>query len=308
MVMVTKAIVPVAGIGSRFLPASRSVPKEMLPILEKPALQYAIEEGVRSGIKNFVMVTGKNRELIQSHFDPINERDFMAMPQTSQHALSSLHKSVYAADFSYVPQHEPAGLGHAVWSARHAIGKEHCAIMLPDDIIHGPVPGIAQLIKIAQQEKCNIVAVQEVPGKDISRYGVVAIKKQFSPNLFQVKELVEKPSSSQAPSNLAIVGRYVLSPSIFDSLEELNAQSTGEIQLTDGIQNLLFSGEKVFAYKIQGTRYDIGNPLGYLKANLAFALKSAQYQEEMTQYLAELDRDMLIMQGKAESLGKHMSL
>ena len=308
MVMVTKAIIPVAGIGSRFLPASRSVPKEMLPILEKPALQYAVEEGVRSGIKNFVMVTGKNRNLIQSHFDPMQERDFMAMPQSSQHALGSLHKSTYASDFTYVHQHEPAGLGHAVWTARHAIGKEHCAIMLPDDIIHGPTPGIAQLIKIAQQEKCNIVAVQEVPGKDISRYGVVAIKKQFSPNLFQVKELVEKPTSAQAPSNLAIVGRYVLSPAIFDSLEELNAQSTGEIQLTDGIQNLLFSGEKVFAYKIQGSRYDIGNPLGYLKASLAFALKSAQYQEEMSQYLTELDREMLIMQGKAEILGKHSSL
>jgi len=304
--MVTKAIVPVAGTGSRFLPSSRSVPKEMLPVLEKPALQYAVEEGVRSGIKNFVMVTGKNREMIQSHFDPMSERDFMTLPQSSQHALSSLHKSVYAADFTYVPQHEPAGLGHAVWSARHAIGKEHCAIMLPDDNIHGPLPGIAQLIKVAQQEKCNIVAVQEVPGKDLSRYGVIAIKKQFSPNLFQVKELVEKPSAAHAPSNLAIVGRYVLSPSIFESLEDLNAQSTGEVQLTDGIQNLLFSGEKVFALKIQGARYDIGNPLGYLKASLAFALKSSQYQEEMTQYLSELDRDMLVMQGKAEILSKHV--
>jgi len=308
VVTVTKAIVPVGGVSSRFLPSSRSVPKEMLPILEKPALQYAVEEGVRSGIKNFVMVTGKNRSLIQSHFDPINEREFMALSQSSQQALTSLYKSVYAADFTYVPQHEPLGLGHAVWSARHAIGKEHCAIMLPDDIIQGQTPGIAQLIKIALQEKCNIVAVQEVPGKDISRYGVVAIKKQFSPNLFQIKELVEKPTTAQAPSNLAIVGRYVLSPAIFDSLEELNGQATGEVQLTDGIQNLLFSGEKVFAYKIQGARYDIGNPLGYLKANLAFALKSSHYQEEMSQYLQELDREMLIMQGKAEHLSKQSSL
>lgn len=305
--MVTKAIIPVAGIGSRFLPATKSVPKEMLPVLEKPALQYAVEEGVRANIKNFVMVTGKNHNVVSSHFNPIAERDYMNMPQGQQNALSSLHKSLYAADFSYVPQHEPAGLGHAIWSARHAIGKEHCAVMLPDDIISGSTPGIAQLIKIAMQEKCNIVAVQEVPGKDISKYGVIAIKKQFSPNLFQVKELIEKPAASQAPSNLAIVGRYVLSPQIFESLDEINAGSAGEIQLTDGIQNLLFSGEKVFAYKIQGTRYDIGSPLGYIKANLDFALRSSQHSDEMSQYLSELDRDMLIMKGKADALGRHSS-
>jgi UTP--glucose-1-phosphate uridylyltransferase len=303
--MVTKAIIPIAGVNSRFYPAAKSVSKEMLPLLGKPALQYAVEEGVRSGIKNFVMVTGKNRELINSHFDPVPERDFMNMPQSLQQSLNSLQKAVYASDFSYVSQHEPLGLGHAVWSARHAIGKEHCAVMLPDDIIHGTTPGMAQLMKIAQQEKCNIVAVQEVPGKEISNYGVVAIKKQFSPNLFQVKELIEKPSSSQAPSNLAIVGRYVLSPGIFDALEDLHDEATGEIQLTDGIQNLLFSGEKVFAYKVQGTRYDIGNPMGYLKAQLAMALKSSQYSEEMSQYLSELDRDFLIMQGKAENIKSH---
>ena len=303
--MVTKAIIPVAGIGSRFLPTTKSLPKEMLPILEKPALQYSVEEGVRANIKNFIMVTGNNREVISRHFDPIAERDFIGMPHGQQQALSSLHKAIYGADFTYVPQHEPAGLGHAVWSARHAVGKEHCAIMLPDDIITGSTPGIGQLIKIAMQEKCNIVAVQEVPGKDISRYGVISIKKQFSPNLFQVKELVEKPPASQAPSNLAIVGRYVLSPQIFEAIDDLNAGSAGEIQLTDGIQNLLFSGEKVFAYKIQGTRYDIGNPLGYIKANLACALRSSQYADEMSNYLSELDRDMMIMQGKAEALGRH---
>jgi UTP--glucose-1-phosphate uridylyltransferase len=303
--MITKAIVPVAGIGSRFLPTTKSLPKEMLPVLEKPALQYAVEEGVRANIKNFVFVTGKNRQMVSNHFEPIAERDFMGMPHSQQQSLNSLHKAIYAADFTYVPQHEPAGLGHAIWSARHAIGKEHCAILLPDDIISGSNPGIGQLMKIALQEKCNIVAVQEVPGKDISRYGVVSIKKQFSPNLFQVKELVEKPPASQAPSNLAIVGRYVLSPQIFDAIDDLNTGSSGEIQLTDGIQNLLFSGEKVFAYKIQGTRYDIGNPLGYIKANLAYALKSGIYSGEMSEYLSELDRDMMIMQGKAEALGRH---
>jgi len=305
--MITKAIVPIAGIGSRFLPTTKALPKEMLPILDKPAIQYSLEEGARAGIKNFVIITGKNKSVVDSHLEPISERDYMALPHAQQQALSSLHKTIYASDFTYVPQYDPAGLGHAVWCARHAIGKEHCAIMLPDDIITGPQPGIGQLIKIAQQEKCNVVAVQEVPGKDISRYGVIAIKKQFSPNLFQVKELIEKPAASQAPSNLAIVGRYVLSPQIFDALDEINAGSAGEIQLTDGIQNLLFSGEKVFAYKIQGARYDIGDPLGYIKANITFALKSGLYAEQMAEFLSEIDSDLLIMQGKAEFLGKQSS-
>lgn len=302
--MICKAIIPAAGMGSRFLPASKSLPKELLPVLNKPAIQYSIEEGVRSGIKNFVVVTNNKKESLSSHLTPFSEREYMGLSHAHQQALSSLQKSLYSADFSYVPQSEPMGLGHAVWSARHAIGKEHCAIMLPDDIIHGPTPGIGQLMKIALQEKCNVVAVQEVESKDIPRYGIVSVKKQFSPNLFQVKELIEKPSAAQAPSNLAIVGRYVLSPQIFDALDEINPDASGEVQLTDGIQNLLFSGEKVFAYKIQGDRYDIGDPLGLIKANLTFALKSSEYNAEMSEYLQNLDRDMLVMQGKAESLSK----
>jgi len=302
--MVTKAIIPTAGRGEQFLPASKSLPKELLPVLGKPAMQYAVEEGVRAGLKNFVMVTGQHRDVIANYFDPIDERKYMNMRQGEQALLNSLQKAIYASDFTFVPQHDQAGVGHAVWSARHAIGNEQCAVMLPDDIITGKTPGISQLMKIAAQEKCNVVAVQEVPSKYISRYGVVAVKKQFSPNLFQVKELVEKPDSAHAPSNLAIVGRYVLSPQIFEVLDDLNAESAGDVQLTDGIQNLLFSGEKVFAYKIQGTRYDVGDPLGMIKANIDFALKSGQFSEEMSHYLAELDRDMVMLQGRAASLSR----
>lgn len=302
--MITKAIIPTAGRGKQFLPASKSLPKELLPVLGKPAMQYAVEEGVRAGLKNFVMVTGQHRDVISSYFDPIEERKFMNLKRDERALLNSLQKAIYASDFTYVPQHDPAGVGHAVWSARHAIGKEQCAVMLPDDIITGSTPGIGQLMKIAAQEKCNVVAVQEVPSKYISRYGVVAVKKQFSPNLFQVKELVEKPDSAHAPSNLAIVGRYVLSPQIFEVLDDLNAESAGDVQLTDGIQNLLFAGEKVFAYKIQGTRYDVGDPLGMIKANIDFALKSGQYSDEMAHYLSELDRDMIMLQGRASSLSR----
>lgn len=306
---ITKAIIPAAGRSTRFLPASNAVSKEMLPILDKPAIQYILEEGCKAGIKNFAIVTNtKHSPALMNHLTPMPEREYVSIDAAQQASLASLRKTLYSADMSYVLQHEPLGLGHAVWSARHAIGREHCAIMLPDDILTGQTAAIGQLIKIAQQERCNVVAVQEVSGKDISKYGVVSIKKQFSPNLFQVKELVEKPSPTQAPSNLAIVGRYVLSPQIFDVLEQLNANAVGDIELTDAIQSLLFAGEKVFAYKIQGARYDIGDPLGYIKANISLALKSGQYSDEMWAYLQSIDQEMLMMQGKAEILSRQGSL
>ncbi|MBX9831133.1 UTP--glucose-1-phosphate uridylyltransferase GalU [Candidatus Babeliales bacterium] len=301
---VTKAIIPAGGLGTRFLPATKTSPKEMLPILDKPAIQYIAEEGIRSGIKNFVVVTGKNKNVIEDHFDTNPELENFLSARDKGHLLDEINKVVNAADFIYVRQKEPLGLGHAVWTARHVIGDEPMAIFLPDDIIAGNTPAMSQLIQVAMQEKCNVVAVQEVPMDQVGRYGIVAIRKQFSPNLFQVKELVEKPSIAQAPSNLAIVGRYVLSPNIFKALEEQRVGAGGEIQLTDAIQSLLFAGEKVFAYKVQGTRYDIGTPLGLLKANLDFALKHPKYSEQILEYLRKLDKDFVVMQGKAQALSK----
>jgi UTP--glucose-1-phosphate uridylyltransferase len=179
--------------------------------------------------------------------------------------------------------------------------------MLPDDIFMGQIPALAQLIKVATQERCSVIAVQEVPNNQISRYGVIGIKKQISANLFQVREVIEKPTQSQAPSNYAIIGRYVLSPSIFASLDEMNIGALGEVQLTDGIQHMILQGEKVFAYKVSGIRYDTGTPLEWLKANVALALKHPQFADQMTEYLNELDRDLLLMQGRAEFLGKRMT-
>jgi len=176
------------------------------------------------------------------------------------------------------------------------------AIFLPDDIITGRTPAMAQLIQVAMQEKCNVVAVQEVPMDEVSRYGIIAVRKQFSPNLFQVKELIEKPSVAHAPTNLAIIGRYVLSHGIFETFDELSLGAGGEIQLTDAIQQLLLSGEKVFAYRVQGQRYDIGNPMGLLKANLDFALKDSRYSKEVLEHLQQLDKDFLVMQGQADAL------
>lgn len=303
-----RAIIPAAGFGTRFLPATKAIPKELLPLLDKPAIQYSIEEGLQSGIKDFVVVIGKNKTSIEDHFDSYLELENLLKSKNKEDLLQDVTKIIKTANFMYVRQREQLGLGHAIWTARRAFNKEHVAIFLPDDIISGPTPGMAQLIKIATQEKCNVLAVMEVPREEVSRYGVISIRRQFSPNLFQVKDLVEKPPTSKAPSNLAIIGRYVLSPNIFESLEDLKIGSGGEVQLTDGIQNLLLSGEKVFAYKIQGQRYDAGTTLGWLKANLHFALKHPKYSQPIMDYLQELDRDILFLQGKAEALNKRKSL
>jgi UTP--glucose-1-phosphate uridylyltransferase len=297
-----KAIIPAAGWGTRFLPATKAVPKEILPIVDKPAIQYIIEEGLNSGIKDFVVVTSKYKKALEDHFDSVTDLENILDAKNKDLLLSDVKKIMNAASFMYVRQKEQLGLGHAVWSARNAFSSEHLAVFLPDDIFTGTVPAMSQLLKVATQEKCNVLAVMEVPKEQVSRYGIISVRRQFSPNLYQVKDLVEKPATNQAPSNLAIIGRYVLSPSIFEELENLKFGAGGEIQLTDGIQNLLLSGEKVFAYKIQGTRYDAGTTLGWLKTNLDFALKHPKYSQEIHKYLIELEKEILIMQGKTEAL------
>lgn len=306
--LVTKAIIPAAGIGTRFLPATKSIPKEMLPLIDKPSIQYVVEEGVKSGIKNFVLVTSKNKDSIIDHFG----LDFDLMSKLSSRnqseLLGNLPKLSKLAHFLSVRQDEPLGLGHAIWSARHAIGKEYVSVMLPDDIISSSDPGLGQLIKIATQEKCSVVAVQEVPRDQVSRYGVIDVKKQFSPNLFQVRDLIEKPSPEKAPSSLAIIGRYVLSPTIFEALEETSAGAIGEIQLTDAIQRLVLSGEKVFAYKIKGERFDAGTPLGLLQASVVLSLRNPKYAQAMLNFLSSLDKEMIALQGKSQALHKQSLL
>jgi UTP--glucose-1-phosphate uridylyltransferase len=294
--VITKSIIPAGGLGTRFLPATKTIPKEMFPVLDRPAIQYIVEEGAKAGIKTFIVITGKNKKTIEDHFDTC---DIKLKDKNRESCFETLNKIIDSTNFVYIRQKDAMGLGHAVGSASHLISKEHVAIMLPDEIIISQVPAIAQLMQIAQQEKCNVVGVQEVPLDQVSKYGIIGIKKQFSPNLFQVKELVEKPSLANAPSNLAMIGRYVLSSNIFTMLEESKIGFGGEIQLTDAIQSLLYSGEKVFAYKIQGNRYDIGNPLGLLKANLDFALRHEQYSGPVMEYLKNLEKDMIILEGQA---------
>lgn len=286
---IIKAIIPAAGLGTRFLPFTKSVPKEMLPLISKPAIQYIIEEGLLSEISQFLIITNRDKQALSNHFDISPDLTALLKEKGKESALASVEKIIRQAHFTYIRQPEPLGLGHAVWMARHSIGKEYFSLFLPDDIITGPQPGIAQLIKIARQEKASIIAVQEVPDDCTSSYGIVSIKKQITPNLFQVGSLVEKPQQKEAPSNLAIIGRYILSPKIFKALDDISTYAVGELQLTDGINQMMKNNEKVFAYKIQGIRYDIGTPLGWIKCIIGMALQHPHYAPHVRSFLADLD-------------------
>ncbi|NRB22020.1 UTP--glucose-1-phosphate uridylyltransferase [Candidatus Dependentiae bacterium] len=286
---IRKAIIPAAGFGTRFLPFTKAVPKEMLPLLNKPAIQYIIEEGLASKVSNFFIVTGRQKQAIANHLDASPELDAFLEERNKKELTASIDRIVNTAHFSYIRQTEPLGLGHAVWLARHMIDKEYFGIFLPDDIFVSQMPGLAQLIKVARQEKASVIAVQEVPSECVSSYGIIKIKKKLTPNLFHVSSLVEKPSLRDAPSNLAIVGRYILSHKIFKALDQTSAYATGELQLTDGITQMMNNNEKVLAYKVQGMRYDIGTPIGWIKASIGMALQNPAYAPHLKEYLASID-------------------
>ena len=286
---ITKVIIPAAGLGTRFLPYTKSVPKEMLPLLNKPALQYIIEEGIASEIKQFLVITARGKQAIEDHFDVDPNLDLFLSERNKSDVVTGINRIIRNAYFTYIRQAEPQGLGHAVWLARHCIGKEYFGICLPDDIIAGKQPGLLQLMRIARQEKASVIAVQEVPLECVSSYGVITIKQQITPNLFQINNVVEKPKQKDAPSNLAIIGRYVLSHKIFQALDETSTSESGELQLTDAIAHMMKMNEKVFAYKVQGARYDIGNPIGWLKASIGLALQDPQYAPHIKQFIDELD-------------------
>jgi UTP--glucose-1-phosphate uridylyltransferase len=284
---ITKAVIPAAGLGTRFLPFTKAMPKEMIPLLNKPALQYIIEECYASEISNIVMITNKEKQAIANHFDYDVGLETILKEREKECLLTSLYKMLKHIHFTYIRQPEPLGLGHALWLARHTIGKEYFSVLLPDDIIVGKTPALAQMIRIARQEKASVIAVQEVPAEQTSSYGVISIKKQITPNLFHVSQVVEKPSQKDAPSNLAVIGRYVLSHKIFGALEEIEADKHGELQLTDGLTQMMHNNEKVFAYKVQGTRYDIGNPLGWIKAVIGCALQDPHYAPHIRSFLED---------------------
>ncbi len=303
---ITKVIIPAAGLGTRFLPFTKAVPKEMLPLIDKPAIQYIVEEAIASGINHFSIVTSRAKEAVENHFDANPGLEFLLKEKKQYHLLSSTDKIHQIANFTYIRQPEPLGLGHAVWMARNTIGKEYCGVMLPDEIFMSKDPCLAQLIQIAHQERASVVAVQEVPLESVSSYGVIAIKKQITPKLFQLANLVEKPSQKDAPSCLALTGRYILSHKIFNALEQVsNYNNSGELQLTDGISQMLQEGEKVFAYKVQGIRYDIGKPLGWIKAVLGTALQDPRYARHVREFLADMDTPESFLFNNNKNLTHH---
>lgn len=285
MKKIKKAIIPAAGLGTRFLPATKAMPKEMLPIVDKPTIQYIVEEAVASGIEDIIIVTGKGKRAIEDHFDKNFELEDNLVKKEKFVMLEKVRASSNV-DIHYIRQKDPKGLGHAIWCARKFIGDEPFAVLLGDDIVQAETPGLKQLIKQYEETHCSVVGVQQVGDHETDRYGIVdPISKEG--RRYQVKQFVEKPKLGTAPSNLAIMGRYVLTPEIFIYLDRQEIGSGGEIQLTDAIEKL---NEKrtVYAYDFEGKRYDVGEKLGFITTTIELALQHDDLREELLAYLEEV--------------------
>jgi len=291
MKKVKKAIIPAAGLGTRFLPATKAMPKEMLPIVDKPTIQYIVEEAVASGIEDIIIVTGKGKRSIEDHFDHAFELENNLFSKGKFDLLDEVRRPSNV-DIHYIRQKEAKGLGHAVWCARNFIGDEPFAVLLGDDIVQSPTPCIRQLAEQFEQLQRSIIGVQTVPSNQTHRYGIVAPLKRTE-RLYEVDYFVEKPIAGQAPSRLAIMGRYILTPEIFDFLEHQEEGAGGEIQLTDAIQKLNVS-QGVYAYDFEGIRYDVGEKLGFIMTTLDFALQNEELRKPLLQGMEEiLEREHL---------------
>jgi len=279
-----KAVFPVAGMGSRFLPATKASPKEMLPIVDKPLIQYAVEEAAAAGITEMVFVTGRNKRAIEDHFDKAYELE-TELERKNKDVLLEMVRSVLpeGARCIYLRQAEPLGLGHAVLCAQPAVGEEPFAVILADDLMDSKPPAMARMAEVFAREGASLLGVEEVPPDQTQSYGIVTIDKMQG-DLARIHSIVEKPKPAQAPSNLAVIGRYVLTPRIFDLLGEIVPGAGGEIQLTDGISALL-AHERVLAVRLPGRRYDCGSKLGYLQATVEFGLRHAETGEAFARYL-----------------------
>jgi len=285
---ITKAVIPAAGLGTRFLPYTKAIPKEMLPILEKPSIQLIVEEGIACNINDFVIIANDDKQAIAQHFSHQQKLEADLASRGKAALLENLNIIIDKAHFSFVPQPQALGLGHAILQTKNAIGDEYFGIFLPDEIMIGPDPAFAQLMRVAQKYNASVLGVLEVPREKVSSYGIVAIKEELEDGIFEVKELIEKPSLEQAPSNLAIVGRYVLSPRIFTSLENTKPGAANEIQLTDGIADMMRNGERVITCILKTSRYDVGNPLGWIQANIDIALKDRKLGSAVKDYCQKL--------------------
>ena len=289
---VRKAVFPAAGLGTRFLPATKAQPKEMLPLVDKPIIQYGVEEALASGCDQIIIVTGRGKTAIEDHFDVSYELEKMLQERGKTELLSIVHQISDMIHVAYVRQKEAMGLGHAVLMARELVGNEPFAVLLADDVIDGPRPCLKQMMDIFDETQCSVIATMEVDGPAISSYGVLDARRvegRFSGHMHEVVNLIEKPRPEEAPSNLAIIGRYILTPSIFDALERTPLGTGGELQLTDGLRGLLKSGEKIYGCTFEGKRHDAGDKLGFLKATVELALKRPDLGGAFREYLLSLD-------------------
>lgn len=280
---VKKAVIPAAGLGTRFLPATKAQPKEMLPIVDKPTIQYIIEEAVASGIEEILIITGRNKRAIEDHFDKSVELENELESHNKQELLDMVKDISNMVDIYYIRQKEPKGLGHAISCAKTFVGNEPFAVMLGDDVVDSKVPCLKQLIDCYNEYKTSIIGVQEVPDEEVYKYGIVK-GMYIEDRVYKVKDLIEKPKVEEAPSNVAILGRYIITPQIFDILANTKPGKGGEIQLTDALKNLI-TMEAMYAYNFEGRRYDVGDKLGFLQATVEFALKREDLRKPFMEYL-----------------------
>ncbi len=293
MKKIRKAIIPAAGLGTRFLPATKAQPKEMLPIVDKPAIQYIVEEIVRSGITDITIVTGRNKRALEDHFDYSVELENILDKKGKTEMLKMVREISEYASIYYIRQKEPLGLGHAILTAKRHIGNEPFVVVLGDDIVDSEVPVVKQMLeKRALYKGGSMIGVQEVPDDKVSSYGIVKPGNRFDDRTVKVEDFIEKPTLEEAPSNYACLGRYILEPQIFEYLEKTKPGKGNEIQLTDAILDMIKLGDKVLAYDFKGKRYDTGDKLGYLKANVEFGLKHPQIADDLKEYIKQLAKDL----------------
>ncbi|HTH01239.1 MAG TPA: UTP--glucose-1-phosphate uridylyltransferase GalU [Vicinamibacterales bacterium] len=285
--MIRKAVFPAAGLGTRFLPATKAQPKEMLPLVDKPIIQYGVEEAVESGVSNIILVTGRGKNAIEDHFDVSVELETFLESRGKKELLAEIRKISNLINFSYVRQGEPLGLGHAVLVTKALVGDEPFAVILGDDVIDATPPALRQMINVFQEVDGPVLAVERVPREDVSSYGIIDAE-EIRPGVYRIRDMVEKPPRNEAPSDLAIIGRYILTPDIFPALEATVSDRTGEIQLTNGLRHLL-KQRPIYGCRIDGVRHDAGNKLGFLKAMVYFALRRPDLNQAFREYLKGID-------------------
>ena len=285
--IIRKAVFPAAGLGTRFLPATKAQPKEMLPLVDKPIIQYGVEEAVASGVDNIILVTGRGKNAIEDHFDVSVELETFLEARGKKDLLAEIRQISNLINFSYVRQGEPLGLGHAVLVTKNLVGDEPFAVILGDDVIDAEPPALSQMIDVFEEFQGPVLCVERVPRQDVSSYGIID-GEEIRPGVYRVRDMVEKPPRDEAPSDLAIIGRYILTPDIFAALEATVSDRTGEIQLTNGLRRLL-KDRPIYGCRVDGVRHDTGNKLGFLKAVVYFALKRQDLAGPFSDYLRSIE-------------------